>query len=293
MIWINATVCLSACGLLALWFSPLRPQLINRIPEKSLRWLKRYLVLDRYRFACRVEQYSDESQPIRRDQFFRVEIIGRIPTQEDNVDTHVQVEILDVTDRRSDVHPVLSSDENYRRDGDVEFYCLKHHGTVPARNSVLSRWITVVQFPCHILRFAYRGRRKLLFRSTVLDAESGKQIVAAEQTVEFVYCNDGYREVHGRRLDVLGSCIELSAFVLGTEACPDGLEAMWSNWIQQKGEMFISADEASEIISMAKDRQIGKTPQNAADIILAYGKNTDRSGLPPTGSGSRNRSGNG
>ncbi|MHC4288804.1 MAG: hypothetical protein ACYSO4_01550 [Planctomycetota bacterium] len=276
MIWIIATVCLSAFGLFALWFSPLRQQLINRIPEKPLHWLERLSIFDRYRFTCRVRQFSDESQPIRRDQFFRVEIIGRIPTQQDNVDTNVQIEILDITDGRSGVHQILSGDEDYRRDGSVEFYYLKHNGLVPNKNSILSRWVTVVQFPCHILRFAYRGRRKLLFRSTVLDAASGKQIVAAQQTVEFVYCSDGYREVHGRRLDVLGSCIELSAFVLEAESCSDGLEAMWSNWIQQKGEMYISTDEASEIIAKAKNRRIGETPQSAADIILAYGKNTDR-----------------
>jgi hypothetical protein len=68
----------------------------------------------------------------------------------------------------------------------------------------------------------------------------------------------------------------LSAFVLEAESCSDGLEAMWSNWIQQKGEMYISTDEASEIIAKAKNRRIGETPQSAADIILAYGKNTDR-----------------
>jgi len=223
-----------------------------------------------------VEQFSDESQPVRQDQFFRVQITGRIPTEQDNVDTDVQIEILDITEGRSHSHQVLSSDEHYRDEESSEFHLIQHNGIVPDKNAVLARRVTIAQFPCHILRFAYRGRRKLLFRATVIEAASGKKLVSAQRIVEYVYCSDGYREVHGRRLEVLQACVELSAIVLGEAPYSEDIRNMWSEWIQQKADMFISVDEATKTVETIQDRFPGVTMQHSSDIILAYGKNTDR-----------------
>ncbi|MFZ9024354.1 MAG: hypothetical protein ACO3BO_06370, partial [Anaerohalosphaeraceae bacterium] len=134
----------------------------------------------------------------------------------------------------------------------------------------------VAQFPCHILRFAYRGRRKLLFRATVIESASGKKLVSARKTIEYVYCSEGYREVNGRRLEVLAACLELSAIVLGSASCSQGVRELWSEWIQQKAEMFVPADDAAKTVEAIQDRFSGLTIKHSSDIVLAYGKNTDR-----------------
>jgi len=275
MIWIVVTACLFPLVLAAVWFSPLRGRLPHLFSLAYLCLRRGGSVFDRFRFSCRVEQFSDESQPVRRDQFFRVQILGRIPTEQGDVDTVVQIEILDITEGRSRQHQVLSSDEQYRDERTAEFHSIQHNGIVPNKNAVLARWVTVAQFPCHILRFAYRGRRKLLFRATVIEIASGKKIVSAQKTLDYVYCSDGYREVHGRRLEVLGACVEVSAMVLGLPPYSEGVRNLWSEWIRQKVDMFLSADEAAGTIEAVQSRFSGMTMQHSSGIILAYGKNAD------------------
>jgi len=274
MIWIFVTVCLVLAAAAVVWFTPLRPCLLQVCSSQAL--LQNLFVFDRFKFTCRIEQFSDESKPVRQDQLFRIQMVGRIPTEQDNIDTDVQIGILDITEGQSDPHQVLSTDESYRLDESAAFHMVTHNGVVPQRNAVLGRWVTVAEFPCHILRFAYRGRRKLQFCVTVMDAATGEEIVSARNVTEYVYCSDGYREVHTRRLEVLRACVELSAIILGEDPCPDGIREMWSGWIQQKAEMFISADEASKTLETIHCRFQGLTMQNSSEIILAYGKNMDR-----------------
>lgn len=276
MIWISVIACLLLAGLAAVWFSPLRGRLLQLFPAVRSCFSQAISVFDRLRFICHVEQFSDEAQPVRRDQFFRIQIAGRIPTEQDNVDTDVQIEVLDITEGQSNSHQVLSTDECYRDERTAEFRLIQHNGIVPDKNAVLARLVTVSHFPCHILRFAYRGRRKLLFRATVIETVSGKKLVSAQKIIEYVYCSDGYREVHGRRLEVLGACVELSALVLGQTPHSEDIRNMWSEWIQQKADMFVSADEAVKTAGTIQNRFAGVTMQHSSEIILAYGKNTDR-----------------
>jgi hypothetical protein len=276
MIWIFLIACLLLAGLAAVWFSPLRRRLLGVCSRAYACSLRMTSVFDRFRFSCHVEQFSDETQPVRQDQFFRIQMIGRIPTEQENVDTDVQIEVLDVTEGQSHAHQVLSTDEQYRDEENSQFHLIQHNGVVPDKNAVLARQVTVAQFPCHILRFAYRGRRKLLFRTTVIETASGKKLVSAQQIVEYVYCSDGYREVHGRRLEVLQVCVEMSAIVLGSPPYSEGVRNLWSEWIQQKAEMFISSDEAAKTVETIQSRFASVTMQHSSDIILAYGKNTDR-----------------
>lgn len=276
MIWIPVIVCLLLAGAAAVWFSPLRGRLLD-VFSAARDYLSRAVsVFDRFRFSCFVEQFTDETQPARQDQFFRVQIAGRIPTEQEQTDTVVQIEILDVTGGASDVQPVLSADENYREAEKAEFYLIRHNGVVPDKNAVLAHRVTVAQFPCHILRFACRGRRKLQFRATVMEAASGKKLATARKIFEYVYCSDGYREVHGRRLEVMRACVELSAIVLGPAGCSEDIKGRWVEWIQEKAEMFIPVDEAVETVEAVGNRTETLTMQHSSDIILAYGKNTDR-----------------
>lgn len=276
MIWISVIVCLVLVGLMAIWFSPLRQYLLELTSGRYAHLFRIVRLIDRSRFSCFVERFSDETQPAMQDQFFQVQIAGRIPTQQDNVDTHVKVEISDITEGKSDPHPVFSIDERYRDEENAEFCLIQHNGIVPEKNAILARLVTVAKFPCHILKFAYRGRRKLLFRTTVLETESQTEIVSSQQIIEHVYCSDGYREVHGRRLEVLQSCVELSAVVLGPGAYSDTVRQMWSNFIQQKSEMLISEEEAVKTVEAVQNRSENIAIQHCSHIVLAYGKNTDR-----------------
>lgn len=257
-------------------FSPLRGQLAQLFSTVFRTISKSISVFNRLRFTCYVEQFSDESQPVRQDQLFRVQIGGLIPTEQDNVDTDIQIEIGDITDGQSQAHQVLSTDSRYRNDETAEFQLIQHNGIVPDKNAVLARRVTVAVFPCHVLRFAYRGRRKLLFRATVLEKSTGSAIISAQRVIEYVYCSDGYREVHGRRLEVLQACAELAAIILGSPPYPKEIKNLWSESIQQNADMSLPADEVTKTIEAIENRFESITMRRSSDIILAYGKNTDR-----------------
>lgn len=265
MTWLIVTVCFGMTGFAVLWFSPLRKALFNAFSH-----------LDRYKFTCRVEEFSDESMPVQQDRFFCVQMIGQIPTDRDNVDTDVQLEILDITDGRTHPQQVLSSDEQYRLSDSADFYFQQHNGAVPQKNAVLARWITVAQFPCHILRFAYRGRRKLLFRVTILERETGHELTTACKQIEYVCCSDGYREVHGRRRDVLQACLRLAAVVAGGQPPSKEIREHWSNWLGCRTDKVISADEALQTIDDIQNTLSPDILKKSSEIILAYGHNTDR-----------------
>ena len=264
-IGIIVTGCLLVVVLAAAWFSPYRPYLLR---VRS--------AFDRFRLMCSVEQLTDESLPSGEDQFFRVQIIGRIPTTEDNVDTDVRLQIQDITEGRLHPQQVLSADEQYRDGTDAEFYCIKPNGIVPEKNAVLARWTIVAQFPCHILRFSHRGRRKVMFCVTVRETETGRELTTAYKTVEYVYFSDGYREVHTRRRDVLQSYIELAAFSLGpAPVFSDDVKSLWTEWIQKKSDSFMSFAEVQRMVVSVEVNASELAIEAPSEVLLAYGQNTD------------------
>jgi len=265
MIGIFVTGFVLAAGFAAVWFSPRRGGLLQILSA-----------LDRFRFISRVEQLTDESLPSGEDQFFRVKMIGRIPTEEDNVDTDMQLEIQDITEGRSHPQQVLSADEQYRSENNAGFHFIRHNGIVPEKNSVLARWATVAQFPCHILRFSHRGRRKLMFCVSVLEAETGRKLTAAQKMIEYVYCSDGYREVHSRRCDILKSCIELAVFSCGqTPPFSRDIQSLWTTWLQEKSDLFTSAEEAEGMVEQIAENASALALEASAETLLAYGQGTD------------------
>ncbi|MHC4855325.1 MAG: hypothetical protein ACYS72_02855 [Planctomycetota bacterium] len=265
MIGIFVTGCVLAAGFAAVWFSPRRSCLLQIVSA-----------FDRFRFICRVEQLTDESLPSGKDQFFRVEMIGRIPTDEDNVNTDVQLEIQDITEGRSCPQQVLSTDEQYRCQDSAGFHFIQHNGIVPEKNSVLARWATVAQFPCHVLRFSHRGRRKLMFCVSVLEAETGRKLITDQKTIEYVYCSDGYHEVHTRRCDILKSCVELAVLSCGqTPPFPGDIQSLWTTWLQEKSDPFMSAEEAKGMVEQIARNASALAAEASAETLLAYGQSTD------------------
>jgi hypothetical protein len=264
-IGITVTGCLLIVALTATWFSPWRPYLLR---VRS--------AFDRFRFMCRVEQLTDESLPSGEDQFFRVQIIGRIPTTGDNIDTDVRLRIQDITEGRLHPQQVLSADEQFRDGRDAEFYCIKPNGIVPEKNAVLARWTIVAQFPCHILRFSHRGRRKVLFCVTVCETETGRELVTAYKRAEYVYFSDGYREVHTRRRDVLQSYIELAVFSLGSAPVfSDDVKSLWTEWILKKSDSFMSSAEVQRMMDSVEANASELTIEDPSEVLLAYGQSTD------------------
>jgi len=230
-------VCIVLAGLAALWFSPLRSLLLRQLSG-----------LYRYKFTCKIECLvdEDESKPINQDKIFRVQMAGRVPTPCDNMDTNVCVELTDITNSQFCPDLVLSVDEKYRSSENAGFRYVTHNGMIPKRNSIISSWVTVVEVPSCQLRFAYRGRRKLLLKVSITSCESGKVLTSSQQTIEYVSCIDGYKELQDRKLEVLKASVELAAGLSGVDISDEKKKAVFQQWLERKAKTFPAAAGLSE-----------------------------------------------
>jgi hypothetical protein len=240
--------------------------------------LRIFSLADRYQFSCRVARVADESQPVGQDRFFRVQMTGRILTPQDNCEITIQIEIQDITAGRSAPLHVLSADGHYRAAQTAVFYFRTSSEIVPHKNAILAGWADVERIPCHVLRFAYRGRRKLLFRVSVLSAATGQTLVSGHQVIEHVSCYDGYQELWGRRLDVLCSCVELAVIVARFGTPSDTLTDRLTGWFEQRASIFMAEGDAQKKVESILTRSYELTPQTSCQPILAFGENADRLG---------------
>ncbi len=259
-------LCIALLGLTALWFSPLRPVLLQCLGGMS-----------RYKFTCKAECLINESQPINQDSVFSVQMIGRIPTPCDNMDTDVSVEITDVTDGYFHPVPVLSVDPQYRAAKYPGFFYSTHNGIVPKKNAVLVSWMTIIKIPCHVLRFACRGRRKLLFKVSVLDRQTGEILISDQQMIEYIHCRDGYKEIQDRKLMVLKSSVQLAAMVGAPgETLAEQAKQRITEWVDQKAQSFPVADRLAEWFQSVQTADNVSSIEQAVDRLLAHGDQTDR-----------------
>lgn len=201
---------------------------------------------------------------------------GRIPAPQDNYDTDVRVEIRDITAGRNQWSPVLSTDDRYRC-GENPIFCFQvSNGIVPHKNAVLAGWALVDRIPCHILRFAFRGRRKLLFVVSIISSQTGQLLASAQKTIEYVSYCDGYQELRSRRLEVLRSSIELAA--AAAAGTSEEVTALLTEWLGHRASIFMSKEEAEKTVETIENRKGQLSIQQSCQPILAYGDNTDRYG---------------
>jgi hypothetical protein len=253
-----------AVALAAIWLSPLRRTVLRGLTA-----------LSGCRFACRVELFTAD-QPAGRDQFFRVQMIGRIAAPEDHYPTDVRVEISDITDGQPHPEAVLSINPEYQGQ-DAAFLWRTSNGLVPTRNAVLARWITVAQIACHELRFACRGRRRLLFRVCVLSSETGEILAEALQTQDYVNCSDGYREKQQRKLEVLQSTLQIAAMACVEESSiPLKAKELLSQWLDTKAVSFPPAASLKENLVCLEQETARLDLVGAADHLLAWGDQADK-----------------
>ncbi len=260
-----AAICVIGIGLTVAWFSPLRAPLLQSFSGFS-----------RFKFSCRVELLKDETLPAAESEFLCVQMAGRIPTPCDNFDTDVRLEIEDVTGGLFHPEQVLSVDPAYRRGEDPVMFFQAHNGCVPKKNAVLPQYVTIVTIPCHVLRFAYRGRRKLSCKLSVLSRENGDVLVSDQQTIEYVYCVEGYRQIQDRKLDIFKSSVQLAMAAVGENACGDDSHRLLAQWLGQVSQNFKAAGQLIQSLNALSQEAHALTVRQIAEPLLAFGEQADR-----------------
>lgn len=257
--------CLLAAGFAAVWFSPYRRPL-----------LRLYTSFDKFRFTGRIEQINSSGQSDADDAFFQVSITGRIPVPEVNCATQIRIQILDITENAAHPLEVYSVSDEFCLKDDPAFDLIVDHGIVPSPKSALADWAHVAAIPCELLRFAYRGRRKLKFQITMLSKKSQKEIISDEQTIEYVSCSDGYQEIQQRRSDVITASVNLVCSVIEPDQRTDRVNEFLTKWIKRNTNVELSTDHVQSLVDQALRKAPDNPYRDECDVLMAYGNQNDR-----------------
>lgn len=232
--------------------------------------------LDRRRFACSAESVFDESCPPYEDQFLCIQMSGRICAPQDQIDTDVAVDLLDITDGAGHAEKVLSVSPDWRRSDTADFFYQAHNGIIPYKNAELVNPVTVVRIPLHLLRFARRGRRKIQVSVGILSRPDGGLISRASAVTEYVCCNEGFLEIQQRREAILRACVELACAVAAggveTAAAADVIRRS----IGELTQRFTPRSDIAEPLNRMSGPHSETEIDSACDCLLAMGQKADR-----------------
>ena len=163
---------------------------LDRIQESSEQ-------LDMDILNCRIK-LSERKEGTGDFDAFIVEVCGSIHACSRMLQTTLRISILDVTDGMPKAEPVRAlvkkwSDLNGL---DPSLFCYKAElGKLPHRVTTLSDWTAIAQLHLDWLILPRKGRRSLLFTTSILSAKSGQELACARCTVTYDNPAFGYMDL--------------------------------------------------------------------------------------------------
>lgn len=165
-------------------------QNLDRIPESSKQ-------LDMDILNCRIKLTEPKEDKSDLDAFI-VEVCGSIHASGRMHQTTLRISILDVTDGMPKAKPVRARVEEWSELNGLEpsIFCYKAElGKLPHRVTTLSDWTAIAQLHLDWLILPRKGRRNLLFTTSILSAKSGQELACARCTVTYDNPAFGYMDL--------------------------------------------------------------------------------------------------
>jgi len=146
----------------------------ERLPESSP-------LIDMNALNCRV-RWTKQIEDTAVFDTLSVDICGTIHVESDLLDTILQISILDVTDGESGAKVVQAGVPQWSSPGGPDPSAFNYKadlGKLPQQDTVLSDWTTVAELRFDWLLLPYKGSRNLQFKTSILSADSGKELANA------------------------------------------------------------------------------------------------------------------
>ena len=105
---------------------------------------------------------------------FSVEICGSIHARRDVHSANLRISILDITDSVSEAKPVQGRIKQWQKPESSEFCYNAELGKLPHQVITMSNWTSVAQLRLDWLTLPRKGKRNLLFKTSILSAEGGE-----------------------------------------------------------------------------------------------------------------------
>ena len=161
-------------------FSKIKSQLLHQ--AKPDRFLESILPIDMRVLNCRIQWTKLEEENNIYDAFC-LEICGSIHAPNDMYDTTLQISILDVTDGAADAKVVQSRLSQWSSQDGTDLSAFRYRvglGKLPHRVTNLSDWTVVAQIRFDWLLFPRKGKRQLLFITSIISADNNQELACTQ-----------------------------------------------------------------------------------------------------------------
>ena len=216
--------------------------------------------LDMSILNCRIK-LSELKEDENSIDSFNVEVCGSIHAPSKRHCTSLRVSILDVTDGLQQPKPVKANVEKWSDLSGPEpsIFCYKAElGKLPQQVTTLSDWINIAQLRLDWLSLPRKGIRNLLFKISILSAESGRELACAQCI--FAYNNPafGYMELQENieRTKILAVALAFAVSAADDKLYDCEVELI-KNWARDN--ILESSQQSAEKASRKLDKALSKT----------------------------------
>ncbi len=234
----------------------------------ALPWILRYLT-GRYTkpthtskrasdLHCLVELAGDDEQGDKADAF-ELKIRGLISATSQWCEVDVQILIADVSDKRTEAMPVLSTVKQLQMEDSPAFCFQSHIGNLPGRETILSNWTKIAQIRTDLLKFPRKGRRKLKFITSIICAADNSELACSVAIIDYQNSQAGYIDAKENQQRSETLIVQLAAALC---SCPGQLNepavGVVTDWISNRIKTLSSKDEKAP-----KRRELEQSLQDA------------------------------
>ena len=141
---------------------------------------------------CRVKPSKQQDEGLRRkascglsedgDSYsdaFDVEICGSIHAPQDVSSTNLNISIVDVTEPRAQGEPVHALVRQWQMPDSSVFFYNANLGKLPHQVTTISDWTSIALLRLDWLSLPRKGKRELMFITSIFPAEGGEQLACA------------------------------------------------------------------------------------------------------------------
>jgi len=126
---------------------------------------------------------------------FEVEICGSIHARQDVESATLSISIEDTTDPEPQTNPVQALVKQWQKPDSSEFIYNAKLGKLPNQVTSISEWTSIAIFRVDWLVLPHKGKRELMFITSIFPAEGGEQLACARCYFEYHNREFGYLDM--------------------------------------------------------------------------------------------------
>ena len=188
---------------------------------------------------------------------FEVEICGSIHAPQGVSSANLNISIVDVTEPRSQGEPVQALVKQWQMpDSSVFFYNAKL-GKLPHQVTTISDWTSIALLRLDWLSLPHKGKRELMFITSVFPAEGGEQLACARCYFAYHNRDFGYLDIqeNDQRAKILAVTLAFAVSAADKKLYDCEVELI-KNWARENIDLSEASNKERRKLEKALDETI-------------------------------------